>query len=117
MASEFARHLRENMTDEGRVAWAKLRHRQMAGFRFRRQAPIGQYVVDFVCFECKLVIELDGGQHAERIEHDNQRTRWLETQGFRVIRFWNFETQEDWDDVSERIWKSLNELAETHRDS
>jgi very-short-patch-repair endonuclease len=80
------------------------------GYKFRRQAPIGPYVVDFVCFEKRLVIELDGSQHAERTDQDEQRTRYLERQGFRVIRFWNVEVFENLDGVLECIWRELNSL-------
>jgi very-short-patch-repair endonuclease len=109
MANEFARHLRKNMTDTERFVWARIRYRQLGGFRFRRQAPIGPYVADFVCFEAKLVLELDGGQHAARVEADAERTRWLESQGFRVFRVWNFEVSDDWDAVAEAIGRLLAE--------
>jgi very-short-patch-repair endonuclease len=109
MANEFARHLRKNMTDTERFAWGHLRYRQLGGFRFRRQAPIGPYIADFVCFEAKLILELDGGQHAARAEADAVRTAWLESQGFRVFRVWIFEAFQDWDAVAEAIWKLLTE--------
>ena len=86
-----ARELRRNLTDAERALWQVLRNRQVSGYRFRRQAPIGPYVVDFVCFEIRLVIEVDGGQHIERADYDEGRTAWLEGAGFRVIRFWNNE--------------------------
>jgi very-short-patch-repair endonuclease len=70
----FARHLRRTATDAERALWAKLRNRQLAGLKFRRQHPLGPYTVDFVCFERRLVIEVDGGQHAEAAEQDAQRT-------------------------------------------
>ncbi len=103
MSREFARHLRKNMTDAERLLWHHLRHRQLDHGRFRRQAPIGPYIVDFVCFERKLIIELDGGQHALRTEEDEARTRWLNSQGFRVQRFWNNLVFEDRDAVLEAI--------------
>jgi len=103
MANEFARHLRKDMTDAERFVWARVRYLQLGGFKFRRQAPVGRYVADFVCFEAKLILELDGGQHAVRVEADAARTRWLEAQGFRVFRLWNHEVFEDWDNVVERI--------------
>ena len=77
------------MTDAERVLWRKVRAHRFAGFKFKRQEPMGLYVVDFVCYEAKLIIELDGGQHAEQQEADAERTRWLESRGFRVVRFWN----------------------------
>jgi len=79
----------------------------MEGNRFRRQQPIGQYIVDFVCLEKKLVIELDGGQHAEQSAYDAERTAWLECQGFRVLRFWNNQVLEEIEIVKEAIWKEL----------
>ena len=63
----------------------------MGGFKFRRQQPIGNYIVDFVCFENRIVIEVDGGQHAIEKEKDSERTKWLESQGFKILRFWNNE--------------------------
>ena len=79
------------MTDAERALWTRLRNRQLTSLKFRRQVPIGPYIVDFVCFEEKLVIEIDGGQHAENTEADLIRTQWLENEGYRVIRFWNNE--------------------------
>src|SRR6266568_7945315 len=88
MASSNARSLRQNPTDAEIRLWSKLRRRQVDGHRFRRQVPIGRYVVDFVCLEQRLIIEADGGQHSENLE-DDVRTAWLERQGFRILRFWN----------------------------
>lgn len=77
------------MTDEERKLWLVLRNRQFAQAKFKRQAPIGQYIADFVSFECKLVIEVDGGQHNEEAiaAYDAVRTAWLKSQGFQVLRF------------------------------
>src|SRR5581483_1370190 len=88
MSTSRARQLRKSMTDAERRLWSKLRGQQLAGLKFRRQAPIGPYIVDFVCLERKLVVEVDGGQHA-RDGTDDRRTAWLEREGYRVIRFWN----------------------------
>jgi len=77
------------------------------GFKFRRQAPIGKYIVDFVCFEQQLVIELDGGQHAVNQDYDNIRTEWLGTQGFKVIRFWNHDVMNNIEGVKEVIALNL----------
>ena len=99
-----ARRLRKDPTDAERMLWSILRMRQVPGHRFRRQAPIGPYVVDFVCFENKLVIEVDGGHHAEQADHDAARTAWLESRGFRVMRFWNNEVLEEINAVREAIW-------------
>jgi very-short-patch-repair endonuclease len=89
MPSARARELRTNLTDAERCLWHALRHKQLGGHRFRRQVPLGPYIVDFVCLAARLIIEVDGGQHSERMEADARRTEWLEGQGFRVIRFWN----------------------------
>ena len=91
MTIERARQLRKAMTEPERKLWRALRGRQLEGFRFRRQHPIGICVADFVCLEKRLVIEVDGGQHGEpaQIAHDARRTQWLEAEGYRVIRVWN----------------------------
>jgi 2-methylaconitate isomerase len=104
MMHERARELRKNMTDAERVAWQQLRYRQFDKHKFRRQAPIGPFIVDSVCFPQKLIVELDGGQHAERQQEDQARTQWLESQGFKVLRFWNHDVLKDWDAVAEVIW-------------
>jgi very-short-patch-repair endonuclease len=100
------------MSDAERRLWFHLRLRQIDGAKFRKQAPIGRYIVDLVCFERNLVIELDGGQHAERIEEDAVRTSWLNSRGFRVIRFWNYVIFEDLEAVLESIGLAL--LATPH---
>src|SRR5262245_9573346 len=85
-----ARRLRQDMTDAERHLWYALRRRNLNGCRFRRQAPIGNYIFDFVCFGARIVVELDGGQHAEdRREYDERRSEWRISQGFTVLRFWN----------------------------
>jgi very-short-patch-repair endonuclease len=84
-----AKQLRANMTDAEQCLWYHLRRRQLANLRFRRQVPFACYIVDFVCFEKDLIIELDGSQHSEKQHYDAKRTMYLETQGFRVLRFWN----------------------------
>jgi very-short-patch-repair endonuclease len=83
--------------------WKHLRSRRLAGFKFRRQEAIEPYVVDFVCLETKLVVEADGGQHAERTEQDSARTEYLESLGYKVVRFWNHEILGNTDGVLERI--------------
>ena len=89
MLVAIARRLRRNPTDAEKRLWSKLRHKQLSGHRFRRQVPIGPYIVDFACLGARLIVEVDGGQHANQIERDNARTAWLGGQGFRVLRFWN----------------------------
>jgi very-short-patch-repair endonuclease len=85
-----ARALRSRMTDAERKLWYALRDRRFAGFKFRRQVPLGNFIADFVCYEHRLVIEVDGGQHAESLR-DERRDRWFAANGFRVLRFWNNE--------------------------
>src|SRR5690242_9947577 len=88
---ERARALRRRSTDSERRLWHWLRNRQIDGVKFRRQVAIGPYVVDFLAAAHRLVIEIDGGQHATQEAYDLRRTRWLEEQGYRVIRFWSNE--------------------------
>jgi very-short-patch-repair endonuclease len=75
---EKARRLRVNQTDVERLVWSRIRDRQLSGCKFRRQVPIGRYIVDFVCREAALIVELDGGQHSSITNYDADRTRWLE---------------------------------------
>ncbi|OOG20580.1 hypothetical protein B1C78_17240 [Thioalkalivibrio denitrificans] len=99
----IARELRSRMTDAELLLWRRLRHRQLDGHKFRRQHPLGPYVVDFVCLEVCLVLELDGGQHAEQVWQDRRRDAWLVEQGFRVLRFWNHEVLQETEVVLEVI--------------
>jgi len=105
------------MTDTERFAWARLRSRRLAGYKFRRQMPIGPYIVDFVCLERRLIIELDGGQHVEQEDYDTKRTLWLQSQGFEVLRFWDHEVLRDWDAVEDVIWRRLQERPERAKGS
>lgn len=99
---ERARRLRRNQTEAERKLWARLRARQL-GTRFRRQHPIGPFIADFCCQEHRLVIELDGGQHATRAEADERRSALLERKGYRVLRFWDNEIMEDIEAVLQQI--------------
>ena len=90
-----ARELRKSLTDAEKKLWGHIRLRQIGGHKFRRQQPIGKYIADFVCLEKKLVIEIDGGHHSAPIAYDKERTTWLESQGYRVLRFWNNEVLEE----------------------
>jgi very-short-patch-repair endonuclease len=90
MTRSHAKALRANMTEAERRLWYFLRAHRFRGMKFKRQALIGRYILDFVSFQRRLVVEVDGGQHAES-EDDLRRTRWLESQGFRILRFWNNE--------------------------
>jgi very-short-patch-repair endonuclease len=88
MPNQNARRLRLESTDTERRLWAVLRDRRLAGYRFRRQHPIGNFIVDFACTKHHLIIEVDGSQHADS-EDDQRRTSLLEAEGWRVIRFWD----------------------------
>jgi very-short-patch-repair endonuclease len=99
----FAKRLRRNQTDVEKNLWMALRSRQINHLKFRRQVPLGKYIVDFVCFEKRLIIELDGGQHADAKDYDQERTNWLELQGFKVVRFWNNDVIENIEGVLTRI--------------
>src|SRR5215475_10909412 len=89
--TDLARDLRRSSTDAEGFLWNRLRRRQLEGQKFRRQFPMFGFIVDFVCLEARLVVELDGSQHAEREDYDRMRTRTLELNGFSVLRFWNNE--------------------------
>ena len=98
-----SRKLRHNSTDAERVLWKNLRNRSLAGWKFRRQTPIGPYFVDFVTFKGRLIVEVDGGHHADRKTYDDNRTEWLSDQGFRVLRFWNNDVLSNTETVLETI--------------
>ncbi len=95
------------MTDAELRLWMQLRGEQLDGYRFRRQVPMGPYVLDFVCLKARLVIEVDGGQHAEALKQDDLRAAWLESRGFRVLRFWNTDVLQETEGVVERIRAAL----------
>ncbi len=88
MANLRARELRAHQTDAERRLWSALRNRRLAAYKFRRQHKLGNYFADFACIEHRLIVEADGGQHAEN-GYDERRSAWFESQGWRVIRFWN----------------------------
>ncbi len=102
-----ARNLRRDMTDAERMLWQHLRSRQLAGLRFRRQHPVGRYILDFVCLEAGLIIEVDGGQHGIQNSYDEARTAWLEERGYRVLRFWNNEVLANSTGVRDAIWREV----------
>ena len=103
-----ARRLRRTQTDAEAKLWARLRARQISGGKFRRQHQIGPYVADFCCVEHGLIIEIDGGQHAEQMQSDQRRTAVLKLHGFRVLRFWNNEVLANIEAVLEQIYQALN---------
>ncbi len=107
MHTAKARKLRNNPTDAERALWQQLRLRQFGDYKFRRQQPLGPYIVDFVCLEKRLIVEVDGGQHGEHTVYDAKRNTWLEAQGFRVLRFWNHEILQQIEAVKETIARAL----------
>ncbi|HEY0832724.1 MAG TPA: DUF559 domain-containing protein [Azospirillum sp.] len=113
--TNFAVQLRRDSTEVEKLIWQKLRNTQL-GAKFRRQEPILGFTVDFVAHDHRLVIELDGGQHAERVEYDQRRTRMLEQAGFRVLRFWNNDVNENLDGVLETIRSALGATQVLRRD-
>jgi very-short-patch-repair endonuclease len=106
---EHAKSLRSNMTEAEQCLWHHLRGQRFHGFKFRRQHIINHYIVDFVCLKKKLIVEVDGGQHSDRFLHDQQRTHFLSSEGYRVLRFWNPEIFENLDGVLETILLGLRE--------
>jgi very-short-patch-repair endonuclease len=104
--TQVARRLRSDQTDAEQRLWLRLRDRRLCGAKFRRQVPIGPYIADFLCHDAKLIVELDGGQHAEN-ETDLVRTAHLEAAGYRVLRFWNGDVHTNEDGVVERIREML----------
>jgi very-short-patch-repair endonuclease len=111
MSTAKAKELRKNSTDAERALWKQLRAHRLVGYKFRRQQPVGRYVVDFVCFEKQVIVELDGGQHAEQVAYDAERTSWLQARGFRVLRFWNHETLQNIEPIVEVILKECERAA------
>jgi very-short-patch-repair endonuclease len=107
MLRDRARALRNRLTDTEQHLWQRLRRKQLSGHRFRRQVPLGRYIVDFTCFEARVIVEVDGGQHAEDIMRDWERDHWLSSQGFRVLRFWNNDVLRETDAVVEMIVRAL----------
>jgi very-short-patch-repair endonuclease len=105
-----SRRLRRDATDAERRLWYRLRSRQIAGAKFVRQDPIGPYVVDFACREQRLIIEVDGGQHATDAR-DAVRDQWLADRGYRVLRFWNNDVLSNTQGVLETIAAALSEIA------
>ncbi|MFN0117611.1 MAG: endonuclease domain-containing protein [Elusimicrobiota bacterium] len=103
MDIHFARQLRKDQTKAESVLWYQLRSRRFFGYKFKRQVPLGPYIVDFYCYELKLVIEVDGGHHDESRFYDEIRSRYLNTQGLTVIRFWNNEVLSQIEAVLEKM--------------
>ena len=100
---KHAKTLRSEQTEAEQRLWYHLRAHRFMGMKFKRQKPIGRYIVDFICHECNLILELDGGQHQENAGYDQVRDAWLKEQGYVVLRFWNHEVMQQIGDVLEAI--------------
>ena len=109
LTRDTARRLRREQTEWEHALWARLRRRQLNGFKFRRQHPIGQFFADFFCPEARLVIEIDGSQHADELASDENRTEFLRDAGYEVLRFWNHEIRSEIDTVVQRIADALEQ--------
>ena len=111
---EAARSLRKNLTDAEQLLWFCVRRKQLGGFRFRRQHPFEQYVLDFFCYEARLAVELDGGQHNDPNIHsrDRERTAFLNNHGIQVVRFWNNEVFSNLEGVLQTIYDLLQQTAQ-----
>ncbi|MCF8878658.1 DUF559 domain-containing protein [Hyphobacterium sp. SN044] len=111
MSRDRARQLRNNATDTEQWLWLHIRHWRKEGFPVRRQVPIGPYIADFACHTCRVVIELDGGQHntPEARSADAERSAWLESRGYKVLRFWNSDIRNNLPEVLEAIRQVLEE--------
>jgi very-short-patch-repair endonuclease len=109
LITQAAQELRQRQTEAEEILWNRLRNKQLNGAKFRRQEPIGKYIVDFVSFEDRLVLEIDGSPHnaVEVKTKDSQRTLWLEGEGFKVLRFWNSDVLNDAEGVLEKIKDNL----------
>ncbi len=105
----YAREMRNKMTDAEALLWKLLRDRRIAGAKFRRQHPVGRYILDFYCVEKQLGIELDGGQHGETVAYDQRRDDWLRGQGIQVLRFWNNQMLAEAEAVMEVIYRAVVE--------
>jgi very-short-patch-repair endonuclease len=111
-----ARILRRNQTEAEAALWRKLRGRGLDGYKFRRQVPVGPYVADFLCKEAMLIIEIDGGQHAEQVEYDRFREDFLKTHCYHVVRFWNNEVLNNLDGVLETLTLTLSQREREVKD-
>lgn len=106
-STQRAKGLRKSQTDAESLLWQYLRNRQIVDAKFRRQYVMGKYIVDFVCLECGLIVEIDGGRHADRVDYDERHTAYLEQEDFRVMCFWNNEVLRETEAVLEVIKNAL----------
>jgi len=119
LLASHAKTLRANQTNAEQQLWYHLRAHRFMGLKFKRQKPLGCYIVDFICMEQRLIIEIDGSQHAEQAGYDQHRDAWLRNQGYTVLRFWNNEILQQLDEVLERIRLTVIDfplVSESHGD-
>ncbi|MBR6162769.1 endonuclease domain-containing protein [bacterium] len=111
----LAKKLRQNQTPQERKMWNLLRNHKIENLKFKRQYPIGKYIVDFICTDIQLIIEIDGGQHNEphNIQLDSERTQYLKSRGYEVIRFWNNDIDNNIEGVYKKITETINNLRYT----
>ena len=114
LKNKLPNKLRHRMTDAEQLLWQAVRSRQLGGYKFRRQHPFHDFILDFVCLEKRIVVEIDGGQHAESQESDKMRSEQLIKAGFSILRFWNHEVLCEINTVKERIWLELQRTGESH---
>ncbi len=107
--TRYAKILRRDATEAEKLLWSNLKAKQLDGLKFRRQQPIGSFIVDFVCFEKGVVVELDGGQHAENAPRDAERDGILTANGFRVLRFWNNDVLQNINGVVDAIRRNCKD--------
>jgi very-short-patch-repair endonuclease len=111
VVQERARELRRQQTPAERKLWARLRGKKLLGFKFRRQHPIGRFIVDFCCAQAKLVVEIDGDSHASQVEYDDSRTAHLEGHGYTVLRFTNEQVHRHLDAILDEIARVLDDVT------
>jgi very-short-patch-repair endonuclease len=104
---EPARELRRNQTEPEMKLWLRLRSRRLGGLKFRRQVPIAGFIADFLCEDARLIVEVDGAQHGERIAADAERTEILNTRGFEILRFWNNDVMNNLEASWSGFWRQL----------
>ncbi len=108
LSTKHAKAMRANPTEAEQRLWYRLRAHRLGGIKFKRQKPIGPYIVDFACVERRLVIEIDGGQHMEQTDYDRERDRFLASLGYRVLRFWNNQVLQETEEVLLVIVRALD---------
>ena len=108
---QHARSMRRQPTTAEQVLWQRLRRSQLGNYKFRRQQPLGQYIVDFYCHQTRLIIEIDGDVHAHQETYDAERTAWLEANGYRVVRFSNMDVVKNTDGVLQMILTLCDEAV------